>query len=292
VPTPISAIVLTKNEEEDLPDCLASLHWADEILVFDSLSTDQTCAIAQQYGARVVQHPFTDFAAQHNAAHAAAHYDWTLHIDADERVSPELRDEICALARAERLADCTAYHIERSHLISGRWIPDPARRPLTSAQRQHIRRTEPARLYDRRLAHWERPLHEILAAPEPHGVLEGIIYHYSATNLRRLHANMNSYSDTEAAYLYYSQTRASLLEAVLRGLRAFAYNYMVRGLYRYGEQGFLLAAMHSYSKFLIYAKLAERIRIREGRGEWTARDQRMLDAFDAQIHHAGDGSSQ
>jgi glycosyltransferase involved in cell wall biosynthesis len=292
VPTPISAIVLTKNEEEDLPDCLASLQWADEILVFDSFSTDRTCEIAQQHGARVVQHAFTNFAAQHNAAQVAAHHDWTLHIDADERVSPELRDEICALARAEQLADCTAYHIERSHLISGRWIPEPARRPLTAAQWQHIRRTEPARLYDRRLAHWERPLHEILAAPEPHGVLAGIIYHYSATNLGRLHANMNSYSDTEAAYLYHSQTRASLPEAVLRGLRAFAYNYIIRGLYRYGEQGFLLAAMHSYSKFLIYAKLSERSRIRKGRGEWTRRDHLMLDTCDTSASQAADRAPQ
>jgi glycosyltransferase involved in cell wall biosynthesis len=276
VPTPISAIVLTKNEQEDLPDCLASLQWADEILVFDSFSTDRTCEIAQQHGARVVQHPFTDFAAQHNAAQVAARYDWTLHIDADERVSPELRDEMCALARAERLAEYTAYHIERSHLICGRWIPELARRPLTAAQRQHIRRTEPARLYDRRLAHWERPLHEILAAPEPRGVLEGVIYHYATTNLTRLHENLNQYSDLEAAYLRQSRKRVSLAEAALRGIRSFVYHYLGRRFYRYGDAGFLVAVFWGYSKFLMYAKLSERLRIEANQGTWIERDRRLL----------------
>jgi glycosyltransferase involved in cell wall biosynthesis len=276
VPTPISAIVLTKNEEEDLPDCLASLQWADEILVFDSFSTDRTCEIAQQHGARVVQHPFTNFAAQHNAAQAAAQHDWTLHIDADERVSPELRDEICGLVHDGRLDACTAYHIERIHLICGHWMPKPARRPLTAAQRQHIRRTEPARLYDRRLAHWERPLHELLAAPEPRGVLEGIIYHYATTNLTRLHENLNHYSDLEAAYLRQSRKRVSLAEAALRGIRSFVYHYVVRRFYRYGDAGFLVAVFWGYSKFLMYAKLSERLRIEADAGTWTERDRRLL----------------
>jgi glycosyltransferase involved in cell wall biosynthesis len=284
VPTPITAIVLTKNEEEDLPVCLASLQWADEVLVFDSLSTDRTCDIAQQHGARVEQHPFTNFAAQHNAAQAAARHDWTLHIDADERVSEELRDEICALARAERLDDCTAYHIQRVHLFSGRWLPEPARRPLGPAQQRHIRHNEPIRLYDRRRGHWERPLHEVVVAPEPHGVLEGLIWHYSTTTLSRVYETLNHYSDLEAAYLHQTRRRASLLEATFRGVRSFVYHYGYSGLYRGGKQGFLLAVLYGFSKFLNYAKLDERLRIEANQGTWLERDRQLLSQFDTRLH--------
>jgi len=168
---PISAIVLTKNEEEMLPGCLESLAWADEILVVDSFSTDRTVEIARRAGARVVQHPFANFAAQRNYAQTQARYDWVLFIDADERVSEELRDEIRYLAATDRLSEFNAYHIQRVHLCSGRWIPDPTRRRVTPRLRAWIRCTEVPRLFDRRLAIWERPLHEVVRVPEPHGVL-------------------------------------------------------------------------------------------------------------------------
>ncbi len=276
MPTPVSAVVLTKNEEEDLPDCLASLAWADEVLVFDSLSTDRTCAIAQQHGARVVQHPFANFAAQRNAAQAAAHHDWILHIDADERVSPELRDEICALARADRLDANTVYHIQRVHLFSGCWLPDIERRRVTPELRTWIRRVEVPRLINRTHATWQRALHEEVSAPEPHGVLDGVLYHYSATNLSRAYETLNHYSDLEAAYLHRTRKRASVAEAVFRGIRSFVYHYGYNGLYRQGKQGFLKAVLFGFIKFLNYAKLEERLRIEADTGTWTERDRRLL----------------
>ena len=106
---PVSAIVLTRNEEEMLPGCLESLAWADEVLVVDSFSTDGTVDIARRSGARVVQHPFANFAVQRNYAQTQARYDWVLFIDADERVSEELRDEICYLAATDRLSEFNAY---------------------------------------------------------------------------------------------------------------------------------------------------------------------------------------
>jgi glycosyltransferase involved in cell wall biosynthesis len=284
VPTPISVIVLTKNEEEDLPGCLASLAWADEVLVFDSFSTDRTCEIARQHGARVEQHPFTSFAVQRNAAQAAAHSDWVLHIDADERVSPELRDEIGALARAERLNDYHAYHIQRVHIFSGRWIPDIQNRRVTPALRKTIRRVEIPRLVNRTHATWQRALHEEVIAPEPHGVLDGMILHYSTTNLSRVYEKLNYYSDLEAAYLHRTRTRASLLEAFFRGVRSFVYHYGYTGLYRYGKQGFLQAVLYGFVKFLNYAKLDERLRIEADQGIWLEHDRQLLSRFDMRLH--------
>lgn len=282
MPTPITAIVLTKNEEANLPDCLATLQWADEVLVVDSFSADATVEIAQRRATRVVQHPFRDFAAQHNFAQTQAAHDWTLFVDADERVSPELAQEIRRLADADQLERCTAYHIERLHLFSGRWLfSDPARRRLTPAYRRHLMRVETPRLVNRRVATWERPLHETVNAPEPHGVLEGLIYHYAGTNLSASLDSFNSYTDREAAYLHRTlgRTHVSLAEAIARGARAFLYVYFWWGWWKFGQQGLLMAIMSGYSKFMNYAKLAERLRIQQGAGIWTPADRELLNRY-------------
>jgi glycosyltransferase involved in cell wall biosynthesis len=233
---------------------------------------------------RVIQHPFKNFAAQRNAAQQQARHDWVLHIDADERVSDELRDEIMRLARIDKLGLCTAYHIQRVHLFSGRWLPDVQQRKLTPRLRRTIQRTEMSRLLDRRVAHWERALHERVEAPEPRGVLNGLIYHYSTTNLSRVYENLNDYSDLEAAYLHRTRTRASLLEAVLRGVRSFVYHYGYTGLYRLGKQGFLLSVLYGFVKFLNYAKLEERLRIEANQGIWIERDRQLLTRFDVRLN--------
>ena len=279
---PLSAIVLTKNEEHNLPDCLASLRWADEVVVVDSFSTDRTVAIAQDCGARVVQHPFHDYAAQHNVAQAQAQHDWVLFIDADERVSPELAREIRNLAETGALTRHTAYHIERLHLYSGRWLfSDPARRRLTPRYRDHLTRVEVPRLYDRRQAVWTRPLHEVVRVPGPHGVLSGVIYHYSSTNLSATFESFNDYTDREADYLYRTlgRQRVTVPEAVYRGIRSFAFFYFRMGWWRFGEQGQLAALFNGMSTFANYAKLGERLRIARNRGQWTARDRRLLRQF-------------
>jgi glycosyltransferase involved in cell wall biosynthesis len=284
MPIPVSAIVLTKNEEENLPDCLASLRWADEIVVVDSFSTDRTVAIAQQHGARVVQHPFQDYAAQHNFAQTQAQHNWVLFVDADERVSPELAQEIRQLADSEALAQNNAYHIERLHLISGRWLfSDPARRKLTPRYQAHLRRVENPRLVDRRQAVWERPLHEIVRAPEPHGVLSGVIYHYANTNLSATFESFNSYTDREADYLYRTlkRNRVSVVEALYRGVRTFLYLYVWWGWWKLGEQGLLMALINGCTKFVNYAKLGERLRIANDQGLWTERDRQLLKQFEA-----------
>jgi glycosyltransferase involved in cell wall biosynthesis len=229
-----------------------------------------------------VQHPFTDFAAQHNYAQSQAQYDWVLFVDADERVSPELADEISRLASADQLSRYTAYHIERVHLFSGRWLfSDPARRQVTPRYRQHLEQVEVPRLINRRVAVWERPLHETVRAPEPHGVLNGVIYHYASTNLSAHCESFNSYTDREAAYLHQTlgRTRVSLAEAIARGIRAFLYVYLWWGWWKFGEQGLLMAITNSYAKFMNYAKLSERLRIHRGEGIWTEQDRRLLERF-------------
>src|SRR5260221_9153872 len=156
---PISAIIMARNEAGNLPECLASVAWADEVLVVDSFSSDGTVGLAERGGARVVQHPFANYAAQRNYAQAQAAYDWVLFIDADERVSTELRDEITALAAAGELGRYNAYHIQRVHLISGRWFTTPPDRAATLTFSAALRRLESTRLFYRRQATRHRALH-------------------------------------------------------------------------------------------------------------------------------------
>lgn len=287
MPTPVTVIILTKDEARNLPRCLASVQWADEVLVVDSFSADQTVDLARQSGARVIQHPFHNYAAQHNFAQAQARHDWVLFIDADECVSPELAAEIQRLAQTDRLADYRAYHIERLHLTSGRWLySNPDRRRLTPRYRRHLMQVEVPRLYDRRDARWERPLHETLRAPEPHGVLAGAILHYANTNLSATLESFNAYTDREAAYLRHTlrRTRVSLLEAIVRGFRAFAFLYVWRGWWRLGEQGLLMAIINGCHRLMSYAKLGELLRIERGPGQWTEADRELLTRFDSDSH--------
>ncbi len=281
MPVPISIIILTKDEERNLPACLASVNWADDLLVVDSFSTDKTVEIAQQLGARVVQHPFANFASQHNFAQSQAIHEWVLFVDADERVSDELRDEIQALTQNGQINASNAYHIQRIHLFSGRWMPDPQKRRLNDAARVAIRQGEVPRLLKRTLANWQRPLHETVDVPEPHGVLDGVMYHYATSNLSLAFESFNYYTDLESAYLHRtrSRTRVTLLEAILRGIRAFLYPYLVWKWWKYGEQGLLLAIMTGYTKFINYAKLNERLRIEKNQGVWTERDRQLLVQF-------------
>jgi glycosyltransferase involved in cell wall biosynthesis len=120
--TPVSAVVLTHNEEANLEPCLRDLSWADEIFVVDSGSTDRTLSIARACGARTVSHPFETHARQWMWAlnHLPLRHDWVLGLDADQRVTEELRREIeRAVARPGRV---DGYYIKRRHVFQGRWI--------------------------------------------------------------------------------------------------------------------------------------------------------------------------
>ena len=95
----LAAIILTLNEEQKLPNCLTSLAWVDELVVFDSYSSDRTCDIAREHGARVIQLSFDNYASQRNAALQAVQSDWVLFVDADERASPDLEREVRCVIR-------------------------------------------------------------------------------------------------------------------------------------------------------------------------------------------------
>lgn len=117
----VAALILTRNEERNLPDCLASVSWCEDVCVLDSGSEDGTVSLARRLGARVMERPFDTFAAQRNAGleSGALRGEWVLHLDADERVTPALRDEIL---RTTGAASRDAYRVASKLMFQGKWL--------------------------------------------------------------------------------------------------------------------------------------------------------------------------
>jgi glycosyltransferase involved in cell wall biosynthesis len=252
--TRISAVVITRNEEEMLPAALQSVAFCDETVVVDSGSTDRTRAVAEAHGARViVNEPWPGFAAQRNFAMDAARHDWVLALDADERVAPVLRDEI--LAVRGRGFDCAGYRIPRVAFYLGRWVrgtdwyPDPQ-----------------IRLFDRTKARWEGAhVHESVRVRGPVGRLRADLEHHPYVNISDHMQKIDRYTTLWATQAYESGRRTGIVETAANGLWTFLRNYFVKRGFLLGSAGFTISVLNSYYTYTKLAKLLERQREGPGR---------------------------
>lgn len=186
----ISAILITYNEQSDLPDALESLRGvADEIVVVDSGSTDRTLEIAQEFGARAVSRPFTNFGDQKNFAADQAAHDWVLSIDADERLNGELRQAITVWKQSE--PKYLAYEVNRKPNYLGGWISHSGWYPEYCV-----------RLYRRDSARFVGALHESVRVRGSVGRLQGNLLHYTIRSLREHYAKMEAFTTRAAEDLY------------------------------------------------------------------------------------------
>ena len=185
---PISVLVPTLDEERNLADCLASVRWADEVIVFDSHSNDATLSIAEAAGVRVVQRPFDDFATHKNWAldEIEFRHSWVFILDADERVTPELEAEI---RQTIALADPKCgYYIARRNIFAGRWI-----------RRANMYPDHQLRLIKRGACRYEpRIVHEHMICDGPTGVLKAPVVHHDYKGIERYIDRHNTYSSLEA----------------------------------------------------------------------------------------------
>jgi len=231
----ISATIITFNEEAKIADAVASVNWADELLVVDSGSTDRTCEIAEGLGARVIRRDWPGFAAQKQFAVDEAANDVIFSLDADERVSDALREEILALKALEELPR-GGYRVPRMSVYMGReirhggWYPD---RQL--------------RLFDRRKARWKDVvIHESveMATGEEPGLLKGDIIHYSVEGPRE-HMRMiaERYAPLGARKMYESGRRATLLSIAFAGPGAFLKDYVFKAGFLDGVPGLCIALL-------------------------------------------------
>ena len=249
----LTVTVITHNESASIDEALASVSWADEIVVVDSHSTDDTAALARRHTARVEVRDWPGYGAQKNYAASLASHDWILSIDADERVTPPLAAEIRALL--EGGPALAGYRIPRVSSYLGRWIRSTDWYPDL-----HLR------LYDRRAARWsERKVHESVQISGPTGRLRGEMLHYPYRDISEHLAKIDRYTTLTAEQWAAEGRRASAFQAFVYPRLAFLRNYLLRAGFRDGRTGLLVSSLNSYYVFLKYAKLLERQIAESGR---------------------------
>jgi glycosyltransferase involved in cell wall biosynthesis len=270
---PVSVLVLTLNEEVNLPDCLASVAWADQVLVVDSFSTDATVAIARAHGADVVEHAFENYSRQRNWAldTLPLRHDWVLFLDADERVTPELGAEIAAVVRGASEDGPRGYYLNRRLIFLGTWIRHAGWYPSWNL-----------RLFRHRFGRYEdRAVHEHVVLRGRAGYLRHDLIHADGRGLEAFIDRHNRYSTLEArARLQAARGRSDggrlagrwlgspverkrlLRERVwpkvpAKPLALFVYMYVLRRGFLDGRAGLAFCVLQAYQEFTVGLKLAE-----------------------------------
>ena len=243
----VSVYIIAYNEEGKIGDAINSVLWADEIVVADSNSQDRTAAIAEERGARVVQIDFQGFGDLRNQAMAACTHDWILSLDADERCTPEARNEMLACLQAPT-AD--AYYIPRRNFFMGRWMhhsgfyPD-YRQPQLFKKGALVFRND--------------PVHEefIIKSSLPPAYLHHPIWQFPFRDLAEVAHKANKYSTLGAQKLNERGRHGSMAKALLRGLWSFFHMYFLKLGLLEGWPGFVIALGNFEGTFYKYAKLYE-----------------------------------
>jgi glycosyltransferase involved in cell wall biosynthesis len=245
----LSVTIVTLNEADHIADAIASAAFADEVIVIDAHSSDDTVAIARAAGARVEVRDWNGWIDQKNYAAGLAAHDWILSLDADERITPALASEIRATLGSDAGPGPTrhGYRIPRVTFHLGRWIRTTDFYPDFQT-----------RLYDRRSARWQgKYVHESVAVDGGAGQLTGELQHYSYDDLADHLDRINRYSTLAARQMHEANRRATIADMVIHPPAAFLRNYILRRGFMDGGAGFVLSAVNSYSVFLKFAKLWE-----------------------------------
>lgn len=249
----LSVVIITLNEEQNLPLTLASVQFADEIIVVDSGSTDRTLEIAREFGAKVIFEPWKGFAQQKNSAIEKCGGEWILSLDADEELTLELQREIAMLLKGTPDAD--AYMLRRRNVFLGRWMrhggyyPDPK---LRLFRRYAANFAPPARFT-------ERPVHETMAFEGRLDTLEHDLIHHAYPTIESYIEHMDRYSTLGAQIVLEKGKTGKSLYAFINNIFiipcfTFLWNFIFRGGFRDGREGLLLHLYHSTYTSWKYSK--------------------------------------
>ena len=241
---PISAVVVTLNEEKNIERLLKSVAWADEIVVVDSYSEDHTVEIAKRYTDRVIQREFTDFKDQWSFAVSLCANDWLLVLGADEVVPPALRDEI--LAALEK-GNHDGYYFPMAQHILGGWLKHGAGYPA-----YHIQ------LYRKSRGRWEGVVHEKVALDGSYGFLRNPILHYTHPNVSSFLGKTIFYSDLWVSALE-EKPDQTLLSLFLSPLKVFIWSYVKHGGFLDGARGFVWSLLLLVNEAVLTAKIWEKL---------------------------------
>ena len=240
----ISATIITRDEEQNIAGCLASLSFADEIIIVDSGSTDRTEEICLRHPkVRFYQRDWPGYGRQKNVAADLATNDWIFSIDADERVTERLRSSILSAAAGHH----SAFRVARENYFGRRWIRRCGWYPDYTT-----------RFYDRRACRFvERSVHESLQCDRKPGTLAGNLCHFTYTGISDYIARMNRYSSLAANEVVKAGKRPGIPAVVLKPLCTFFKMYIIRLGFLEGFTGFQLAALYAVYTFAKYAKARE-----------------------------------
>ena len=243
----LTAIVPVFNEEQNLEDCLRGLSWAEEILVVDSYSRDGTLSIARRYTDRILQHEYINSAAQKNWTIPQARHDWVLIVDADERVTDALREEIRRVLRAEGGPPCDGYRIRRQTYFWGK--------PIRYCGWQHDR---VLRLFNRDKGRYEeKEVHADVVIQGKTGDLEAPLIHYTYRDFKQYFAKFQRYTDWGALDLQKRGKEARWYHLLLHPAFRFLRMYIFQRGFLDGLHGLVLCLLAAFSVFTKYAKLWE-----------------------------------
>lgn len=237
----LSVTLITYNEENKIAEALESVKWADEIVVVDSFSTDRTLEICRRYTDKIYQIPWQGYVIQKNLALEKASHEWILNLDADERVSPELAEEIKRVLQTDEF---DGYYIPRRVFYLGTWIRYAGWYPDYKL-----------RLFKKSLARWEGPgIHEKVILRGKVGYLKGDLYHFSYNNLSHHIHKINQFT-TIAAEQIRKPVRGYTI--FLRALFAFFKKYFLKRAFLEGTRGLIISGMSAFQVFIKYAKMWE-----------------------------------
>ncbi|XZF12890.1 glycosyltransferase family 2 protein [Chitinophagaceae bacterium MMS25-I14] len=244
----ISAIIITYNEERNIARCIESLQGvADEIIVVDSYSKDNTVAIAQKEGARVVQHPFNGYGEQKSFANSQASYNWVLNLDADEALSPELKKSILDI---KEQPDADAYDLNILTYYCGKWIRHCGWYPNPKL-----------RFWDKTKGYMkEDKVHEGWHLDNPEGkirLLPGDVLHYSYYTISDHLKKIEQYSEIGARFDVERGKKCSFLKLVFAPKWEFLALFLLRGGVLDGYYGYLLCRNSAYASFVKYQKIRQ-----------------------------------
>ena len=243
----LSVTIITRDEAAQIGNCLESVRWADEIIVVDTGSLDRTLEICAKYTTHVYSRPWEGYAAAKNAAIALATGDWILSLDADERVSEGLRQEIAILQQQPMDMRANGYAVSRRNYLWGRWLrygglyPDYQLRLFKRGQGEFT----------------PRRVHESVAIDGPVERLQCSLEHYSYQGISDVIQRLDRYTDLAALDSWAEGRPFRRTALAMRPLGRFLRNYILRQGFRDGIPGLIMAVSYAFSVFVREAKLWE-----------------------------------
>lgn len=238
----LTAVILTLNEQNHIQDCIRSLDWADDVIVFDSYSHDGTVRQAQEAGATVLQNKFENYAQQRNAALDAVSADWVFFVDADERGTADLAQEVRRVINQRPEA---GWYVPRHNYIFGNltlgagWFPDYQ-----------------LRLFKHGKVRYRRPVHEVADVDGGIGHLENVLIHHNYQDIAQFHKKQRAYSSYDASILKEQGVRPKPRNFILQPLRQFYWRFVTLNGYQDGLHGLRLSLYMTYYEWVKYRKLA------------------------------------